>query len=144
MLVMNGSRNGRHVVVGGFDSLLLHNAFFVELIIVWPVIHLVVAVVDLILDVGPVGVLVHHEVAVADVLPFVVAATTGVHEEVSDGRGFESELSGDRDLHLLGRSLGFLKNSLKGTALEVRKHQTGFLGLVAVRMVRDSFFPLAR
>lgn len=99
--VMHRGGDSRHVVVRRFDPLALHRVFGVELVVVRPVVELVVAVVHLVLDVGAVCVLVHHEIAVADILPFVVAPAPGVHEEVAHGRGFESELASDRHLHLL-------------------------------------------
>lgn len=79
------------------------------------------------------------------VLPLVLRAASGVHEEVPDGAEFESELLGDGDLHLLGGSLRLLKNGLQGAPLEVGKDQAGFLGGVGVLLLLLLlfFFPFA-
>ncbi|GBM27242.1 hypothetical protein AVEN_255103-1 [Araneus ventricosus] len=58
---------------------------------------------------------------VLSVLPLVLRAAAGVHEEVSNRAEFESELLGDGNLHLLGGSLRFLKNGLQGAPLEAGK-----------------------
>ena len=42
--------------------------------------------------------------------PFVHRATAGVHEEVGHCGGIQTQLAGDGDLHLLGRSFCFLKS----------------------------------
>ena len=82
---------------------------------------------------------------VLGVLPLVLGAAAGVHEEVTDGAELEAELLRDGDLHLFGGPLRLLKNGLQGAPLEVGKDQARLLGGVGVLLLLLLllFFPFA-
>jgi len=58
---------------------------------------------------------------------FVERTTARVHEEVCHRRHFESQLLGDRRLHVLVRSTGLLEDGEQRAALDVGEDKTWFL-----------------
>ena len=100
---MHGSRDGGHAVVASssFHMLLV---LLLKVLVTSVPPHLLVAVVDLVLDVRSVVVGVLLIVLVVRAIPpLVMGPATRVHEEVPDGGGLQPELSGNGDLHLLRR-----------------------------------------
>ena len=82
MRAVHGARYRRHALVAALHVLLVLR---VELL-VRPSAHAVVAVVDLVLDVGLVRVVVLVLVLIVGAVPpLVVGPAPGVHEEVADG-----------------------------------------------------------
>jgi len=124
MGVVNWPGYGGHVVVLWFSSQTGHVGIVKILV---SVIHSIIAVIDLVFYIGILIVLIVIHFF-RTIPPLVVGPAAGVHEKVSDGGWFEPELPSYCNLHLLGGSLGLLKNSLKCTTLEVRKNQSGLLG----------------
>jgi len=141
MGVVNWSGYGGHVVVLRLSSQTGH----VAIKILVSMVHSIIAVIDLVFNIGILIVLILIVIHFFRTIPpLVVGPAAGVHEKVSDGGWFEPELSSYCHLHLLGGSLGLLKNSLKCTTLEVRKNQSGLLGGRLLLYHLHNVFPLAR
>ena len=100
---MHGSRDGCHAVVAS-SSLHVLLVLLIKVLVTSVPPHLLVAVVDLVLDVRSVVVgLLLVVLVVRAVPPLVMRPATRVHEEVPNGGGLQPELSGNGDLHLLRR-----------------------------------------
>jgi len=109
---MHRSWDGGHAVVAS-SSLHVLLVLLLKVLVTSVPPHLLVAVVDLVLDVRSIvaGILLVILVVWA-VPPLVMGPATRVHEEVANGGGLQPELSGNGDLHLLRWPFGLLKNSL--------------------------------
>lgn len=66
----------------------------------------------------------------AVVHPLVKAPAACVHEEVADGGQLQTQLLGDGDLELLGRTFVLLEDGVESPPLHVREHQPGLLAHV--------------
>ena len=113
MGAVHRSRDGGHAVVTSSPRLNVILVLLLEVLVTSVPSHLLVAVVDLVLDVRSVvvGVLL-VVLVVGAVPPLVVGPAPRVHEEVANGGGLKTELSGNGDLHLLRRPFCLLERWL--------------------------------
>lgn len=72
----------------------------------------------------------HHTVhcyQLTVILVFVKRSSSCIHEKVGDSWHLQSKLFCYRRLHFFARTLCFLENCKKSTALDICEHQPGFL-----------------
>ena len=65
----------------------------------------------------------------------LVVPPPGVHEEIGHRGYLQTELFGDGGLHLLGRPLGLLEDSVQRAALDVGEDETRLFGRALLRLL---------